>query len=463
MTAGAIIQLISASGAQDTFLSENPQITYFKTVYKRHTNFALDTTEEVFYNTSENFGKQCRCIIPRKGDLVSNITLYIKLGTLNPDFYNRIEKNKTVKHKPVKNKIDKDGRRVRKDCICSRCTEERYKNTMSYGWTNSLGHALIKSAWIEIGGKKIDRQYGEWLEIWSELTLTNEKQNAYNKMIGKVPQATFTATTFTGCMELYVPLNFWFSRSSGLALPVLALYYHSVELVVDFREFDECWVTNRTDIEPPERPDFEASVLVDYVYLDSDERKKFYEESHMYLIEQVQSTGCCPVLGSTANITMCFNHPVKMLTWVVQRADVTKYPSGVYTGSNYPLGNDWFNFSTFQTRDTAVLEDTFDTGVVQFNGVDRFDVRKASYFRLYQPYFHNTNSSNNYIYVYSFGINPEECTPSGYLNFSRVDNAKLVLNMDKLRPYTEYGVTVYGLGYNVLIVSGGLGGLLYST
>lgn len=443
MTGGGLIQVV-AVGEQDFYLTFDPEITFFRTVYRRHTNFSLETIEEVFYN-SEGFGKQVRCFIPRQGDLISKLTLNVKLGSLNEDFYNKVERNQTIKHN--------DNKNIK--CACSKCLEEEYKDVLTFGWVNSLGHALIRSTWIEIGGQRIDKQYGEWFEIWTELTQNEEKKAGYYEMIGKVPPAAFKPTTFSGEMELYIPLNFWFCRNIGLALPILALCYHQVELVIEFRKFEELYVTNKAFQinEPtihPKPPKFESQILIEYVYLDIEERKQFYEQSHIYLIEQLQYTNRLPVSASHVPIDLYFNHPIKELFWVLQRNDVE-------------ITKDWFNFSTFPNRNTNIIRDTFERAVIQFNGVDRFRSKKASYYRLYQPYYYNTRTPQNYIYTYSFGLRPEEIHPTGQMNFSRVENARIVLSMHSRRSYTDYSFRGYGLGYNILIVTSGMAGLLFTN
>lgn len=460
MTAGGLIQLVTATGEQDRYLTGNPEITFFKTVYRRHTNFAIETIDEVFYS-GEDFGKQCRCIIPRSGDLISNITLYVNVGSLNPDFYERINKNSTKPHIDGGAQIDENGNVINTVCECYTCLEERYKNNLTYGWVNSLGHALIESFWLEIGGQRIDKQYGEWLEIWTELTQTAEKNAGYNQMIGKVDPSAFRATTFTGEMELYIPLTFWFCRNIGLSLPIMALFYHPVELVVNFRKFNELWVSNKKNVAPPVKPRLEGCLLIDYIYLDIEERRQFYEESQIYLIEQLQFSETCPIIGSSGTIDLYFNHPVKELVWVLQRDDVKDPPDGVFPGTNYPKGNDLFNFSPFLVRNRTTIEDTFDEGFLQFNGIDRFRRRKASYFRLYHPYNYHTRIPSKYIYVYSFGFRPEEHNPTGQMNFSRVDNSRLTVFMKNRRSFSNYNIRVYATNYNILVISAGMGGILF--
>jgi len=459
--AGGLIQLV-AIGEQDLFLISDPQISFFKLVYKRHTNFSIETIENNFY-ICEGFGKQARANIERIGDLISNITLYAKLGSLNPEFNKQFRDNQSIQHKPPKQKIGKNGNIVYTSCYCSKCIYDEERDKQIYGYVNSLGHALIKSVWIEIGGQRIDKQYGEWLEIWSELSLPEGKKNGYYQMIGKVDPSAFKSTTFASDMELYIPLNFWFCRNIGLALPILTLYYHDVELIIDFRKFEELWVTSKSNVSSPSKPYFKAYLLIDYVYLDATERRLFYQESQIYLIEQLQFTGDCPAVGSQVNVDFMFNHPVKELIWVLQRNDVTGPPLGNYPNSNYPIGNDWFNYTTFADRvNCSYINDTFELGVIQFNGTDRFKSRQASYFRLLQPYYYHTRvPTDNLIYVYSFALKPELVIPTGTMNFSRVINSRLSLKMFQNRFYNDYIIKVFATNFNILVITNGLGGLLF--
>jgi hypothetical protein len=468
MVAGGLIQLVTTTGNQDAYLSYEPEISFFKTVYRRHTNFSIETVEEIFYNNA-NFGKIARCRLPKIGDLISNMSLYIELPSLNQQYDNLINKSIGKKHieniEEEFNQYDEYNNRVN-NCVCTDCLKSRYKQEVIYGWTNAIGHALIDCVQIEIGGKVIDRQYGEWLEIWTELTQPLDKRAGYFEMVGKVDATAFKATTNSSSMQLYVPLNFWFCRNIGLALPIMALQYHNVELAVRFREFNQCWVTNKKDAKWPKPEPLNASVLIDYVYLDVEERRQFYEETHTYLFEQVQFNGECefPAGTNQANVDMYFNHPVKELVWVMQRKDVVGHPDGVYRGSNYPKGNDWFNYSIVGDRKCGIVKDFFDTATVQLNGWDRFDRRKAKYFRLLHPYYFHTRVPTNYIYNYSFALKPEDHQPTGSMNFSRVDNTRLniVLGDHKLLD-VDYKVRVYATNYNVLIITHGMGGKLFEN
>ena len=305
---GAILQL-AARGAQDTFLVGKSEITFFKTVYRRHTNFSIETIEQIF-NNEVKFGQRLRCLIDRKGDLLSNLYLKINLGELKQDCNN---------------------------------------NNHSY-WINSIGHALIKSMEIKIGGLLIDKQYGEWLEIWGELTQNEEKRVGYFEMIGKTSDglSTINRNKFKGPLQLYVPLNFWFCKNVGLSLPLIALQYHDVEIIIETRDFNECYITNSGVKLAPNNSYLSMTLLADYIFLDSEERKSFAQKEHEYLIEQVQHSTFNNFSPSSSNINIPinFNHPIKELIWILKRTDIGEFKTDPCNCNNIiSYGNDWFNFS----------------------------------------------------------------------------------------------------------------------
>ncbi len=451
MAAGALVQIVSSYGPQDMYLSINPEVTYFKSVYKRHTNFSIET-KPVEFETNPDFGKSCRLKISRYGDLISNMYLHIKTGAINQDYFDALKSSKEFIHRT-------DGA-----CYCTECISEQYRDKIKYGWINSLGHALIKSMYIEIGGQKIDKQYGEWLEIWSELTITSAKRDAYYEMIGKVDPKAYSTDTFIGDMDLYVPLRFWFCKEYGLALPLISLQYHEIYFVVDFRKFSECWVynINRVTEEPeviepfnytisklpePKQPDFYANLLIDYVFLDLDERRKFITRSHSYLIEQIQLCENNEISGKNSNVPFYFNHPVKELLWVFQRIDVTKT-------------RDWFNYGPFLDRTNCSVADMFDQGNIQINGTDLHGKLPAKYFRLITKYRHHTVVPDKYIYSFPFCIAPEKREPTGSLNFSRISESRLTFNSQHLKD-VPCRLKIYALSYNVFIVTSGMGSTLF--
>ena len=459
------MQLV-AYGAQDIYLTGNPQITFFKVVYRRHTNFSMEAIEQTFNGTAD-FGKRVSCTVSRNGDLIHRVYL---------------------------------------QCTVPEVTAP----AGGFRWANWLGHRLVKNVEVEIGGQRIDKHYGDWLHIWNELTQEPGKQRGYANMVGNVPALTMkkASTGKTPATTLYVPLQFWFCRNPGLALPLIALQYHEVKINLEFES-----VANCMDGTPAATPSLSAaSLYVDYVYLDTDERRRFAQVSHEYLIEQLQFTGDEAVSGTSSKIKLNFNHPVKELVWVVQKdgnvdatsqwfnytdaedtSDYTGTPGdplggGMIGGDNHPLaygvnagvstasdegttgtgaqgtvyGLPWLNGGADSQGNL------FDTGAnpvsrakLQLNGHDRFSERDGRYFNLVQPYQHHTNVPATGINCYSFALKPEEHQPSGTCNFSRIDNATLSLTLTTATSNAK--CRVYAVNYNVLRVMSGMGGLAYSN
>ena len=269
---------------------------------------------------------------------------------------------------------------------------------------------------------------------------------------------------------------FWFCRNPGLSLPLIALQYHEVKIVLEFRQANELVVgltaagdryTGMNATAFSNTPVLQnAALWVDYVYLDTDERRRFAQMSHEYLIDQLQYTSNSQfdINQTNSKERLNFNHPVKELVWVLQR-----YVNAQGVGTSY---NDWFNFSAADagTPTPSLAIDLMADAKIVLNGHDRFAVRPQTYFRLVQPYQHHTRIPNKHIYLYSFGIRPEEHQPSGTVNMSRIDNAQLffdLTNPSQISNITDWvftGVTlhVFATNYNVLRIMSGMGGLAYS-
>ena len=376
------MQLV-AYGAQDVYLTGNPQITFWKVVYRRHTNFAMESIEQTFNGTAD-FGKKVTCTISRNGDLVHKVYLQVSLDAL------------ATGH-----------------------------------WDRSLGHALIKSVEVEIGGQQIDKHYGEWLDVLHQLSCPAEKLNGVEEMLG------YSSSDNTAAKTLYIPLQFWFCRNPGLAVPLIALQYHEVKINLEFNSLVGGAATDATDSNTAATFDAgkgmsSAALWVDYIYLDTDERRRFAQVSHEYLIEQLQFTGTETLKNATNKVRMNFNHPVKELVWVAD---------GSVTGER-------FNWGALTGNVKMLL-----------NGHDRFAARDSSYFKLVQPYQHHTRvPSDKSVHCYSFALKPEEHQPSGTCNFSRIDNA--TLQVDHTSAAT---LRLFAVNYNVLRVMSGMGGLAYSN
>ena len=381
---GGLMQLV-AYGAQDIYLTGNPQITFFKVVYRRHTNFSMEAIEQTF-NGSADFGKRVTCTVSRNGDLMHKVYLQVTVPEL----------------------------------------------AASKSFAANLGQALIKYAEVEIGGQRIDKHYGDWMHIWNELSQEAGKKVGYGLMTGAALGAQSAET------DLYIPLEFWFCRNPGLALPLIALQYHEVKINIEFRALSELTGATQKSLSA-------ASLYVDYIYLDTDERRRFAQVSHEYLIEQVQFTGDESVSSLSNKIKLNFNHPCKELVWVVQRDDAV-------------LVTDTFDYTDASGLNPVLI------AKLQLNGHDRFSERMGRYFNLVQPYQHHTNVPKTGINVYSFGLKPEEHQPSGTCNMSRIDNATLQLTLtSETFADGDAKVRVYATNYNVLRIMSGMGGLAYSN
>jgi len=320
------MQLV-AYGAQDIYLTGNPQITFFKVVYRRYTNFSMEAIEQTF-NGQADFSRKVTCTISRNGDLISRVYLQVTLPGV--------------------------------ECQGSdlKIGEENVKNSCSYcfRWANYIGHVLIRTVDVEIGGQRIDRHYGDWLNIWNELTQEPGKQAGYDNMVGNTISLTGTGHNKTEATTLYIPLQFWFCRNPGLALPLIALQYHEVKINIEFRRKEDCYVTTSQVLECSAANDGgcqvcvpsldQASLFVDYIYLDTDERRRFAQVSHEYLIEQLQFTGDESVTSTNVKVKLNFNHPCKELIWVVQRDEVVgpKSQPGASNGGRVQT-NQWNNYT----------------------------------------------------------------------------------------------------------------------
>ena len=334
------MQLV-AYGAQDVYLTGNPQITYWKVTYRRHTNFAMESIEQTF-NGQSDFGRRVTCTISRNGDLAYRTYLQVTLPEINQ-------------------------------------TMGAAGNGPVYArWLDFPGHQLIDDVEVVIGGQRIDKQYGDWMQLWTQLTMDNNQERGYHKMIGQTTQLTFLTDPAFAPVDgpcdsqaphqvcaprnalpettLYIPLQFWFCNNPGLALPLIALQYHEVKINIDLRAIDEClWAVKNIDAGADEQkaPNayaqslVSASLYVDYIYLDTDERRRMAQNPHEYLIEQLQFTGAESVGSSSNKIRLNFNHPCKELVWVVQPDCNVDYCSSTQGGNPLyqALGAQPFNYT----------------------------------------------------------------------------------------------------------------------
>jgi len=414
MLGGGLLQLV-ATGRQDIYLTGNPQTTYFKQVYRRYTNFAVESCR-IDFDGAADFGKVIVATIPRKGDLLNTLVLEISLPSL----------------------------------------PQTRAGSVDTSWVNGIGHAMIDYISLEIGGKEIDRQYGEWMHIMSSLQVDSSKRTGFNNMVGY--QEAYTQEAQPGPLKLYVPLRLWFCNNVGLSLPLVALQAHPVRIYIKLQPFQNLWYRDSLTINSLQKilPEIHPSTIVmwgDFIHLDSDERRRFVSSKHEYLIEQtqIQKKTAVPPGASLSNVTLDFNNPLKELVWILQQDRMS-------------TSNEWFNFTNRLLVEQHIrLQDQITNAVLRLDGYDRFEVRDASYFRLVQPWQRHTSIPDDYIYVYSFSLAPEASQPQGALNASRIDTIILALTMNPNIIRWPSSVTVYAINYNVLRIAAGLGGVLFAA
>lgn len=491
---GGLMQLVSI-GAQDIYLISNPQITLFKNVYHKYSNFSIEPFE-IHFDGNINFGGEIHCTLPKDADLISKMHLIIKLNS---------------------------------------------NNSKTWGYVKRLGFAIIDEISLLIGGETIDKQYGEWLNIWYENNKNNGFLDDFNKIIGDVSSMTDTDVDHPE-YKLYIPLQFWFCKNYSLSLPVLSLNYNSVEVRIKFKTALQC-INYKGTTEPTDLPSINnAFLLTDYIFLDSFEREKFIKKDHEYLIEQVQINNQ-PISLYSDRYDIKFHHPCKTLFWITNQSRLNTRKSYL----SWSTDNDWEtaknNFaklvwlasrdgldstgenivvsSTFKIGDIpaklsggnstistladkvtayllfyntsgsikgeATLDNVFlidndityedmtvtvselntdtDTTTAQaaffdlhkfnvidyfnygnfvngsdnpvvssqlkLNGYNRFSKRKGSYFNYVQPFQHFKNSPSDGINIYNFAINPDDHQPSGACNFTRIENIILDITIGK--------------------------------
>jgi len=395
---GGLMQLVDYC-AQDIYLTGNPQISFFKVVYSRHTNFSMELIEQTI-NGSVAASSRVTSTISRNGDLVHGMYVKLAAGT---------------------------------DIVAAS--------------GDNPGHNMFDSVEVEIGGQLIDKHYGHWMEVHAELTEENPGTVAASAA-AVVPPAGHTkfqsmalaggvlsaSTTRTLTDAHYIPLRFWFNRNPGLALPLIALQYHEVKVMLNLSASlgaGSSTISSNT------------SLWADYIYLDTDERRRFAQVSHEYLIEQVQYQNFATSSGAASH-ELNFNHPVKELVWAGDNVDTQAW-GAANAGAGLFIDVAGVNWQ------------------LKLNGHDRFTAQDVNYFTKVQIWEHHSGCGGkagdvqNGIAVYSFALKPEEHQPSGTCNFSRIDNARLVTSAATAALY------VYAVNYNVLCIMSCRGALAYSN
>ena len=427
---GGLMQLV-AYGAQDIYLTGNPQITFFKVVYRRHTNFSMEEIEQTA-NGTVGFGNTANYTISRNGDLVHKMYFEFDPNSLATNI---------------------NG------------------NVCPY-----VGNTLLKEVECEIGGQKIDKHYGHWLSTWADLTTKNPVYStghidadggtqpvvSNNHIPGtKYQRMSYNhhgaaVTTLSGApKKAFVPLQFWFNRNPGLALPLIALQYHEVKIKITFAAQSGSGGIFSGLTTATETLGSTGKLWAQYIYLDTDERRRFAQVSHEYLIEQLQFQ---EQSSGNSTHTLNFNHPVKEIIWggsPLQTASASSGPGILSRVKTTASG-------------TADLRTTDSTWQLKLNGHDRFAPRHTLYFTKQQVYDHHTGCGapikEDAVHVYSFALKPEEHQPSGTCNFSRIDTAQLITNATGVaNGDSSLGLHIYAVNYNVLRIMSGMGGLAYSN
>ena len=459
--AGGLMQLV-AYGAQDVYLTGNPKVTFFQAVYKKHTNFAMECIEQTVNGTAGNSGR-LSTTIARNGDLV---------GEMFVELESNILANLTTNN-------------VTADNI----------------W---VAERAFDSVELSIGGQRIDKHYQRWWRLWSELYLDDAKKVNYGKMASSsVRNSDGSYDTSQG--RCYLPLIFFFNRNPGLYLPLIALQYHEVRVDFDLTNVFENNFNKTASIK----------VWANYVYLDTEERRRFAQKGHEYLIEQVQHTGDDTVSsGSTSTVRLSYNHPVKELVWCYSNTSTVDDSDNLWNfcgpqnqsrstvtltvdpgansagdGSNVSCQilphhagaphllvssnteQQQLGFASWAEEGNAASV-TNSIGCIGplksfnlvLNGQDRFKAQPGKYFNQVQPYTHHSGTPYPGIYSYSFALKPEEHQPTGTCNFSRIDNAQTYVTL-KAGTFSGDNTiqSMFAVNYNVLRIQSGMGGLAFSN
>jgi hypothetical protein len=414
--AGGLMQLV-AYGAQDVYLTGNPEVTFYQAKYKRHTNFAMENIEQTLNGNPGNSGR-VSVTVARNGDLVG-------------DMYVQLESEATA-------------------------------GSAAACW---VAERAIASIELSIGGQRVDKQYQKWWRLYTELHLDEAKKATYGKL-----------TTAEDGKSVFLPLMFFFNRNPGLYLPLIALQYHEVRIDFDLASDMETYLNKGV-----------FKVWANYIYLDTEERRRFAQKGHEYLIEQVQHTGVDTVdgtAGGTKQIRLSYNHPVKELVWCLAGSDaeslwhfgkgsahpvLTSGPADTTTtvgAQNLPISAaTGAPVVTTGGANAVAWTEESDAAMTSFklvlNGQDRFKEQGGKYFNQVQPFNHHSGCPYPGVYSYSFALKPEEHQPTGTCNFSRIDNAQVAITT--VASNASPNLHMFATNYNVLRIQSGMGGLAFSN
>lgn len=468
---GLGLLLLTSIGKENIYLSTKPEITFFKILYKKYTNFSMEATPQ-FFKSTPDFGRKCSVIISKNADLLGMTYLYIELPDINSDLH--------------------------------------------FKWVDKIGIALINNIEIEIEGSIIDKHYGDWLNIWFELTKSYGHNKSYNNIIGN-KQYLINYSYSKKSNIIYIPLCFWFCLDTGLAIPLISLVNSDIKINVEFNDFNSCYkvsphsyiiineniccysigeklIQNNIIIgefisfDPlnqrlnfnPIRGSFtnnlsiigsisnisvtmqqsviientnnlqynipsllNAYLLVNYIYIDNYERVNFINKSHEYVIQVVQTLPD-QIINSANNIyKLSLYNPIKLIVW--RCILLSNLSSAV---------NDIFNYG----------ENLISKNLVVINSINRMNLNSIIYYTNLQKYQNDLNSIQKGIYMYSFALHPKNLQPSGSINFSKIDDAYIQLTMNKNINYKNpVNFKCYAIQYNLFRAINGIGGLYFNN
>jgi len=408
MTAGLL--KLSFIGKQDIYLTGNPQMTFFKSIYRSYSNFSKDLQKLQFENSVQLKGTTHSCIIKNYGDLLSTLYLYIELPEI-------VSAN---------------------------------NNELWAGYVNGIGFSIIESISFIIGGQTIDTYDYTWLDIYNELYDQNS-----DLLVGKF-NTDITLEENKYAQKLYIPLHFWFTRNHGNALPLLALESNEIKINITFKKLEELIKSDISNFEPV-KSNISCYILANYIHLDKNEKHFFLNNKLEYLIEQTQTLTNIEIDSKNhIKIPLNFSHPIKSIHWVIQ--------NDINTNPNMKTGNNWLSY----TSNNSLYGDTFNSAYITISGQDVILDMNSSYYRYVIPYETKLYNPRKYIYTYSFSLYPIQFQPSGSCNFSLIDNNRAHLELyfnpiNTLGGTTNGSVKIIGQNYNILRIENGVGGVLFSN
>lgn len=556
---GGLIQIV-AYGAQDLFLTGIPEITFFKFLYKRHTNFAMEFIE-LNLDGNKNFGEDISCEIPKNGDLINDIILKISLPSVslnketsdeeialnynnlvqseiliknfnnfiyyiyesiiiandgldnfNENFDNiytsintyldsnkefllnknivgddinnnfnitlhlqniyNLNENQIIKKNKLKllvdsyiNKSYNILKNLQDDYSTKKTIyENSLNNNYNFSWINTLGWNIVSKVELEIGGFIVDRSYNQFLFIYNQLFNTQFKKLDYNKLFSLSSSAYTYDNSTKDNFDIYIPIKLFFNKNYSLSLPIISIKHQIIIMKFKINTLSKLIYTNydQNDIQSKIKIT-NIKLLTNFIYLDQDERLKFANSNHEYLIEQTNFYQYKNNKKNNIDLELNFNHPIKYIIWTNQKeSDIT----------NYNLHNEYSSTLNYDLIDlfpniTSNKNNTILSSYLQLNGVDRSIPYDLIYYNYVVPYEHKLSSCNDGINMYSFSLNPNELQPSGSCNFSKLNKTFLKINLnndflDRLVD-TDYIISnVFSINYNILKFKKGMASLVFS-